>query len=245
MSSCKIKPHIIVLLSIFLLSCFSLVQAQNMTWGLKFGLNAGTPIGKAEEEASGSPAVGPRMGGFLRFKVNSRIDLQTEILYSFKGGSYETPVSGDTIYEQVIGNITYNIPTYYKGWVEGEFNNIYLDIPIMARFHTSERFFLLFGPQVSYLLKGKNTGTADIEIGENFSKVTDEPFDESDHLNLWDYSLILAANYQTRKGWNVDLGISTGLRSIYKSNYDKVEGVIRNIYLYCTIGYTLRSEMNE
>ncbi|MCK4677291.1 MAG: PorT family protein [Bacteroidales bacterium] len=239
------KPHFIAIIFVFLFSSFSLAQAQNMTWGLKFGLNAGTPVGKAEKEASGSPAVGPRMGGFVRFKVKSRIDLQAEVLYSFKGGSYETPVSGDTVYKQVISGITFNIPTYYKGWVEGQFDNIYLDIPIMARFHTSERFFLLFGPQVSYLLKGKNTGTADIEIGENFSKVTDEPFDESDQLNLWDYSLILAGNYQTRKGWNVDLGISAGLRSIYKSNYDKVEGVIRNIYLYCTIGYTLRSEVNK
>ena len=226
---------------LFLITVFiflvSGAMGQNMWWGVKGGLNFGTPYGKAEEGATGSPGVGPRVGFFVRAHVKNRLDLQMEILYSAKGASYGTPVSGDTLYEQELHGSIYLIPTYYKGWVDGEFDNHYIDFPIMARYQVSKRFFLMCGPQVSYLLKGSCTGLADITVGENFSHVTDEPYDESGSLNKWDYSLLFATNYELLGGLNFELGLSYGLRSIYKDGYDEVDGTYRNIYLDAMIGY--------
>jgi hypothetical protein len=221
--------------------------SQNMTWGMKGGLNIGTPYMKPEEGSSGAPGIGPRLGAFVRHRFNEHLYLQIEMLYSVKGGEYKTPVSGDTIYEEVIFGDTFLIPTYYNGWVEGEFGNVYLDFPIMARYMVSERFHLMAGPQVSYLLKGKNKGTADIKIGEDYSTVEDEPFDESEYINNWDYSLMVGGSYETYSGLNFDLGFSAGLRSIFEDTYDKIDKAVRNMYLSATIGYrfgTNRSQSN-
>lgn len=230
--------HFLIIIAI---SSFS----QNYNWGIKGGVNLGTPYGKAEDGATGSPGIGPRLGFFVLRKFNEKVDLQVEVLYSAKGGKYETPVSGDTVYEQVLHGVTYQIPTYYKGWVEGKFDNVYLDFPLLARYHPGEKMSFLIGAQVSYLLKGGNYGTADIEIGENYSKVYGEPFDESAYINQWDYSLILGGNYESNSGLNIDLGLSFGLRSLFKSSYDLIDNKYRNIYLYSTIGYRFGKGMSD
>ena len=229
---CKIS-----LIGLFFIIFLPTGDAQNMWWGIKGGINFGTPYGKAEEGATGAPGVGPRMGVFVRRHVKNRLDVQLEVLYSVKGASYKTPVSGDTLYEEEIMGKIYLIPTYYSGWVEGKFKNVYLDFPITARYEASRKFFLLFGPQISYLLNGSNKGLADIDIGENYSSVKDEPFDESDQLNRWDYSLLFATSYETPGGLNFELGFSYGLRSIYKDSYDKIDDTYRNIYLQAMVGY--------
>jgi hypothetical protein len=215
------------------------IGAQNRSWGIKGGVNLGTPYMKPEEGSSGSLGLGPRLGAFMRLKFNDRLYFQVEALYSAKGGNYKTPVSGDTLYEQILLGDTFYIPTWYKGWVEGEFGNIYIDFPLQARYQLSPRFGMLLGPQVSYLIRGKNKGTADIQIGENYSTVTDEPFDISDKINKWDYSIILGASYESYSRLNFDLGLSFGLRSIFEEGYTEMDGIVRNIYLSGTIGYRI------
>ncbi|MDD5507463.1 MAG: porin family protein [Bacteroidales bacterium] len=215
------------------------IGAQNRSWGIKGGVSLGTPYMKPEEGSSGSLGLGPRLGAFMRLKFNDKLYLQVEALYSVKGGNYKTPVSGDTLYEQILLGDTFNIPTWYNGWVEGEFGNIYIDFPLQARYQLSPRFGMLLGPQISYLLRGKNKGTADIQIGENYSTVTDEPFDISDKINKWDYSIILVASYESYSRLNFDLGLSFGLKSIFEEGYTEMDGVVRNIYLSGTIGYRI------
>jgi len=214
-------------------------QAQNRSWGIKGGVNLGTPYMKPEEGSSGALGLGPRVGAFMRLKFNETFYFQVEALYSVKSGNYKAPVSGDTIYEQVLNGVTYPIPTWYKGWVEGEFGNKYIDFPLQARYQFSQRFGMLLGPQISYLLKGKNKGTADIQIGENYSTIYDEPFDISDKINKWDYSIILGASYESYSRLNFDLGLSFGLRTIFEEGYTEMDGIVRNIYLSGTIGYRI------
>ncbi|HNS16205.1 MAG TPA: porin family protein [Bacteroidales bacterium] len=213
--------------------------AQNRSWGIKGGVNLGTPYMKPEEGSSGSLGLGPRLGAFVRQKFNEKLYFQLEVLYSVKGGNYKTPVSGDTLYEQVILGDTFYIPTWYEGWVEGEFGNRYIDFPLLARYQFSQRFSMLLGPQISYLIRGFNKGTADMQIGENYSTVYDEPFDISDKINKWDYSILLGTSYESRSRLNFDLGVSVGLRSIFEEGYSEMDGIVRNIYLSGTIGYRL------
>ncbi len=221
------------------------IGAQNRSWGIKGGVNLGTPYMKPEEGSSGSLGLGPRLGAFMRLKFNEKLYFQVEALYSAKGGNYKTPVSGDTLYEQILLGDTFYIPTWYKGWVEGEFGNIYIDFPLQARYQLSPRFGMLLGPQISYLIRGKNKGTADIQIGENYSTVTDEPFDISDKINKWDYSIILGASYESYSRLNFDLGLSFGLRSIFEEGYTEMDGVVRNIYLSGTIGYRITKTSSD
>ncbi len=228
----------VILLALMMLVAWE-GRAQNQSWGLKGGVNLGTPYMKPEEGASGSLGLGPRIGAFVRQKFNEKLYFQLEVLYSVKGGNYKTPVSGDTLYEQVLLGDTFYIPTWYKGWVEGEFGNRYIDFPLLARYQFSRHFSVLLGPQISYLIRGLNKGTADIQIGENYSTVYDEPFDISDKINRWDYSVLLGTSYESDSRLNFDLGLSFGLRSIFEEGYTEMDGIVRNIYLSGTIGYRI------
>ncbi len=215
------------------------IKSQNFSWGVKSGLIYGTPYTKPEKGSSGTLGLGPHIGIFAEFKFNDKLSFQPQIIYSRKNGTYKTLISGDTIYKQIIMSDTFYIPTYYKGNVEGKFTNNYLDFPLLAKYKLKNNFSLLFGPQVSYLLKGGNKGNADVEVGENYSKIYDEPFDISDKINRWDYSIVIGNNYETKNRINFDVNFSFGLRSIFINNYE-INGTVRNIYLSGSIGYRFK-----
>lgn len=231
------KPIIIIAV----LFCFMAgsVQAQQMEFGLKGGVNIGTPVGVAEEGASGSLGVGPLIGMYFAYDLSNKWAIHGEFLYSYKGSKFHTPVSGDTIYrydtELPDGTV---IPseahTTYRGTVDGKFNNRYLDVPLFASYALGKRFKLLGGAYISYLLYGENKGFADIEVGDPespFTYVEDEEFDQSSELNTWDYGVLLGTTFDTGYRINVGLSATTGLRSIYRNNYKYIDGVVRNVYL--------------
>jgi hypothetical protein len=233
----------IIILKFTMLCLLSSVEAQKVFYGLTGGLTAGSPVGKAAEGASGKPGKGSMLGIFIKYKLSERFKIQSELFYSFKGASFETPVSGDTVYQQVILGTTYNIPTSYTGRVKGVFGNEYFDLPVLLTYQLSKKLFILLGPQFSYLFKGKNTGKADMKIGQDpnnpYTIITDEPFDESDQINRWDYGIAGGLNYEANKRLNFNLKLTRGLRSIYKSSYTLADGAVRNVYMQCSLDYRI------
>ncbi len=229
------------LVALLLLSAGS--QAQDMDAGLSAGFNLGTPYGVADNGASGSPGLGPALGFYLKSRLSMKWQLQVELLYSKKGSFFQTPVSGDTIYRSTLNDtMPYAVHTVYNGWVEGHFNNAYLDIPIILEFEAGPKWSLMMGPQFSYLLKGENKGTADIEVGnpENpFTHVEDQVFDQSEHIKKWDYAILLGTSYQFRDKINFQLTASFGLFSIYEEYYKYINKTVRNIYLRIGILYRI------
>ena len=222
----------------------NVVCAQGLEFGLKGGFNLGTPYGKPVEGARGSPGLAPSAGFYVISKLNLQWRIQAEFLISRKSSSFKTPVSGDTIWEDTETNPghTYYWPTIYRGWVTGEFNNTYLDIPVMLSYLLSDKWNLLGGIQFSYLLKGGNSGTADIEVGDPespFTHVEDEPFDQSEELNQWDYGIIIGSKYQINERFNLGTSLSVGLISIYNKNYKYLDKTYRNIYLQLSMGFDL------
>jgi hypothetical protein len=216
-----------------------------MQFGLKGGLNIGTPVGAAEKGAKGSLGVGPLIGMYFAYDLGNNWALHGEFLYSYKGSSFDTPVSGDTIYKYVVNDtIPSEVHTNYRGNVEGKFDNRYLDIPLYASYTLSERFFLMFGGYVSYLLRGKNSGSADVEVGDPrspFTTVEDEPFDQSGEINKWDYGLLVGSTYMTKHRLNLGVSLTTGLRSIYRKNYKYIDGVVRNLYLQTFVQFRINN----
>jgi|WetSurMetagenome_2_1015567.scaffolds.fasta_scaffold342765_1 hypothetical protein len=219
------------------------VYSQKIVYGLKGGFTKGTPYSKPKEEASGKLGTGPLIGAFFKHTFNKRLGIHLEFFYSNKSASFRTPVSGDTTYPLVIAGTTYNIPTSYSGWVDGKFKNYYFDMPALLAYKMGKKFNLLVGPQISYLVIGKNDGTADIAVGEDpaypYTTVEDKPFDESSQLNKWDYGFVCGTNYETNKRLNLNLNCSIGLRSIYKKSYTNSDGMVRNIYLQFSLEYRI------
>lgn len=223
------------------------VHAQEMEFGLKGGLNIGTPYGVAEEGASGSLGVGPLLGMTWTYRINHKWSFHGEFLYSQKSSKFYTPVSGDTIYRDYSytpngDSIPTEVHTMYNGFVDGKFDNKYLEIPLYASYNLSRRFRLMFGGYIAYLLDGYNAGTADIDVGDPqspFTTVTDEPFDQSDELHNWDYGLLLGVAYMTERRISFGLDVTTGLRSIYEKNYKYIDGTVRNIYMQAFVQFSL------
>ncbi len=236
----------ILLTAIVLWLCTGMLPAQEMEFGLKGGLNIGTPVGASEKGASGSLGIGPMLGMYFAYDLGTKWALHGEFLYSYKGSKFRTPVSGDTVYRYNTITPTDTIPseahTIYRGWVDGKFDNKYIDIPLYASYKLSQRFLLTFGGYISYLVDGKNTGSADIEVGDPdhpFTTVTDEPFDQSSELNNWDYGLLLGTTYMTKRRINFGVSLTTGLRSIYRNNYKYIDGVVRNVYMQTFMQFNL------
>jgi hypothetical protein len=243
----------ILLSAVAVLLCISMVKAQEMDFGLKGGLNIGTPIGAAEKGASGSLGVGPMIGMYFAYDLGSKWALHGEFLYSYKGAKFNTPVSGDTIYQYYAitpagDSISAEANTIYRGTVDGKFDNRYIDIPLYASYALSKRFRLTFGGYVSYLIKGTNTGSADVEVGDPnypFTTVNDEPFDQSSELSKVDYGLLLGTTYMTKHRLNFGVSVTTGLKSIYKKNYKYIDGVVRNVYLQTFVQFRLNNRNNN
>jgi hypothetical protein len=235
-----------LLFSAMLCVFFFDTRAQEMEFGLKGGLNIGTPIGVAEKGATGKLGVGPLLGMYFAYDLGGKWSVHGEFLYSYKGSKFHTPVSGDTIYKYNTITLTDTIPseanTMYRGWVDGKFDNRYLDMPLFVSYQLSSRFLMMFGGYVSYLIEGNNTGTADIEVGDPkhpFTTVTDEPFDQSSELNQWDYGLMLGTTYITERKINFGISLSSGMRSIYRKNYKYIDGVVRNLYMQTFVQFRI------
>ncbi|MEN8251651.1 MAG: porin family protein [Bacteroidota bacterium] len=228
--------------------CVQNIQAQEMEFGLKGGLNIGTPIGAAEKGASGSLGVGPLIGMTWAYHLGSKWAIHGEFLYSQKGSKFNTPVSGDTIYRYHTvtpdgDSIPSEVRTIYNGFVDGKFDNKYIDVPIFASYSLSQKFLLMFGGYVSYLLDGYNAGSADIEVGDPshpFTTVSNEPFDQSSEIHNWDYGLLLGTTFVTNRRINFGMSATMGLRSIYRKNYKYIDGTVRNVYLQAFVQFSLR-----
>ena len=240
------RPIILLAILAWLLS--GSIHAQVMEFGLKGGVNIGTPVGAAEKGAEGSLGVGPLIGMTWAYHLNPKWAIHGQFLYSQKGSKFYTPVSGDTIYEyQTVtpggDSIPSSVHTIYNGFVDGKFDNKYIEVPIYASYAVGKRFLLNFGGYVAYLLDGYNAGSADIEVGDPahpFTTVTDEPFDQSSEIHEWDYGVLLGAEYATGYRINVGINITTGLRSIYRKNYKYIDGAVRNVYLQTYLQFSLR-----
>ncbi|KGL61752.1 porin family protein [Polaribacter sp. Hel1_85] len=116
----------ILLVSIIvILGLSNSIIAQNVNFGLKTGLNISNFTGG---DADRNNLLGFHIGGFTEFKLNEKISLQPELLYSTQGSEVE--------------NLT-------KIKVD------YLAIPLMVKYYVSEKFSIEIGPQASFLVNDK------------------------------------------------------------------------------------------
>ncbi len=229
-------------------------SAQNFfSYGIKGGISLGTPIGPAPKsetlKASGTPGIGPNLGIFARYDFKKKWGFQAEFYYTQKKGKFITPlVDQQYTYEQEIvlpdTTVVAYVETVFNGKATGKFDNRYLEMPILGFYQFSDRFSLTFGPYISYLLRGGNSGVADGNVGFGDLPVV-EDFDESEEIAKWDYGVATGVRYETKRGVNYQLLITTGLTSIYKDSYVLTEDLIRNLYLQLTAGYRFRSHKHE
>lgn len=159
--------------SIALIS-FSFLNAQEIKFGAKAGLNLSTisvevpqiSIGGSQaagEAQKNSFAVGFHIGGFAELLVSDKFSVQAELLYSRQGSKLES----NDVQTQDFGFgktvTTANTKTDLK--------TAYLNIPLLAKYYVTEKLFVVAGPQFGLLLTATSgstgTGTTEFTFGGN------------------------------------------------------------------------------
>ena len=121
------------LLTIPLLFTLSIVNAQEISYGFKAGVNL---TGFHTQNGTNSDLVGYNFGGVLKINLNKTFDFQGEILLNRKGGIYR------------YSNIAIENP---------EVKLTYLNIPILFKINITDKFNFHAGPEMGILLAKKAT----------------------------------------------------------------------------------------
>ena len=126
---------------------FSSVNAQEVTFGAKAGLNLASISG---DETSGLDSrTAFHVGAVAEIAISDQFSVQPELMYSAQG--FKESFDG----------------------VDIDFNVDYINLPIMAKYYVAEGFSLEAGPQVGFLMSAKAKADGEEEDLKDFVKGID------------------------------------------------------------------------
>ena len=176
----------------------SFTQAQEVKFGTKVGLNISTLRGDINYTKY---KTGFHVGGFVEIKVSDNFFLQPEILYSKQG----------TKSEQKISNYGQGLKINYTQDLS------YLNIPVMAKIHITESFYIEAGPQISFLLDAEQKGEATgIFYGEAINET--ETINNKNNLSSTDFAANLGIGFNFSEKIGASLRYSAGISDIDKES---------------------------
>lgn len=125
-------------------SCFAQSQKQGIMKRIQVGITAGgdySDFMNADFDTEGLP--GFHAGLILGFKINDKLSVQEEILFSQQGAK----LKGDFLGKQ-------DLKLYYTS------------IPILLKYRTNSGFYIEAGPQASFKIKEDVVGITDGDFAE-------------------------------------------------------------------------------
>ncbi|HYH56533.1 MAG TPA: porin family protein [Anseongella sp.] len=178
-----------------------------------FGVKAGANIADVNFDTGSSITLNPDVlvgfyaGGFARLGVSSKFSVQPELLLSLQGFKFN------------LGELSEE-----GGDFEVSSKNLYLNLPVMARFAATEALHLEAGPQVGLLLNSKG------EI-EGISAE-----DEDSYKDI-DFGVNVGAGYTLPMGLSIEARYNFGLANIVEGLED-TDASVTNRVLSFGLGYT-------
>ena len=136
----------IYLLVTFLFISYSVSSQNNITYGIKAGVNL---TGFHTDGGTNSDLVGFNLGGVAKMDLNKTFGLQGELNLNSKGGIYRFP-------------LTSNNP---------EIRLTYINVPVLLKTHITQKFNFEIGPEFGFLISKKaklNGETFDIDDVSSF-----------------------------------------------------------------------------
>lgn len=185
-----------VLLTAVAVMAFGLSNAQDVKFGAKAGLNMSNLAGDIE---NAEMKIGFQIGGFAEIKISDKFSVQPELLFSTQGAKSE--------YSESDVDYSYTEKSTLK------LN--YLNIPIMAKYYATEKFYVEAGPQIGFLMSAESKS----EYSETFMGTTESAStttDIKDSLNSTDLGLGLGLGYNFTENIGAGLRFTSGLSNIYK-----------------------------
>lgn len=154
------KSKNLFLAGAFVIAAFSTAQAQDLNWGIKAGVNYSTISSEIEPDH----IFGYHAGIVAEFPLSPVFAIQPELLYSLEGARSDVEFSE--------GEFTFSSDQKIKLG--------YINLPVMAKYFVAPGFSLQAGPQLGYLVSGKN----EYEISSNF--IEDFDMNESGTADIKD-----------------------------------------------------------
>lgn len=204
-----------ILFLIVAAATFTVSQAQEIKYGAKVGLNIASISGDVENNKS---LIGAHLGAFVEIKLADKFAFQPELLYSMQGTKIE--------YSESVPDYAYS----YK-----EKNKLgYLNVPLMAKYFATEKFFVEAGPQVGFLISAKS----DFEESETFMGETDSfsgDVDIKSNLKSVDFGLNFGLGYEFTSQFFASARYNFGLSNI--NNVSGSSADLKNGVLQFSLGY--------
>ena len=205
------------------LSCF-LVTAYGQDKKISIGARAGLNIANISNSGSGNITLGNssasskntskllfHVGGYSEIKVNDFFSVQPELIFSMKGGGYESKSSSFGNSSEFTESLTLS----------------YLEIPILARFNFGKGFNVIAGPHFGFLMGAKYKSKSVSTSGSTSTTVETESTDK-DGLNSFEPGVNVGVGYQLENGLNFGVRWVRGFNSIYEnSNYNRSNNVFQ------------------
>jgi outer membrane protein with beta-barrel domain len=201
------------ILSALALMLFGLVNAQEVKFGMKGGMNLSSWVGDTRGVGL-SPRFGVNIGALAQIKLSENFDIQPEIFYSTQG----------TRFKNVYANVN-NLS--YKGDIKWKLS--YLSIPVLFKYSADGKSFVEAGPQIGFLTSAKAS-----------TKLTQySPTIDQDVKNMFesvDFSLVIGVGYEITQHLIADLRYNIGLTNIAKTEAGD-DTKIRNSVFSLGVGY--------
>lgn len=215
-----------LLLAIALVSV-SFSYAQEVSYGVKAGLNVASLTGDLEDM---DPRLGFHAGVFAEIRLSEKFSLQPELLFSQQGAkeSYFDQGSFDGFSYVEKDDTTFMLN--------------YINIPILAKIYLTDKFSFEAGPQISLLMSAryKYNYMAEAYFNGELIESEYESGSESikDEIKNLDFGLNLGFSYAINSNFSVQTRYVFGLSNIVKeSDFDDDDFSIKNGVFQFSIGY--------
>ena len=183
------KKLTIVLVIAAVTCLFALPQPAEagVQFGIKAGGNMAKPTGSDVDDFEGTlkTKVGFVGGVFIAFNLSNSFSIQTEVLYTMKGATYEYTDIEETVEEKLYGD--------------------YNEIPVLLKLK------LLAGPVRPFIFAGPYVG---FKLSEKLEVMGEEIPMEEAILKNNDYGAIFGGGLQLGRGFHIDIRYSMGLQKI-------------------------------
>lgn len=200
----------VLLIAVIALLSLSNVNAQDVKFGAKTGLNLSNIKGDLDNPEA---KIGFNIGAFVEIGLSDKFTFQPELLFSTQGAKSEGSEGSDSFERTIKAN--------------------YLNVPLMLKYAVSDKFALEFGPQIGFLL------SADIEGTQTFDGNTvtiNEDFKDS--LKSIDFGLNFGASFDIVENVFIGARYNLGLSNIIDSeDMDSDDEKAQNSVFSVSVGY--------
>lgn len=204
-----------VLFAAIAVMAFGAVNAQEIKFGAKAGLNIATLNGDVEDAKS---LIGAHLGAFAEIKITDKFAFQPELLYSMQGAKSEYSESGS--------GFSSNYEEKYKFG--------YLNLPLMAKYFATEKLFIEAGPQIGFLMSAKyEFKETETFMGDTVTFSGED--DIKDNLKSIDFGFNFGFGYEFTQNVFASARYNVGLSDI--NDQEGSDAKIQNGVLQFSVGY--------